>query len=221
MRLTFIVDGVEEPFGIDVDPSITLGDLSGLLEIELRIPPEEQQIFHNGLLLIKPPESSLESCGIVTDEMLELRRRLIKNPALSQNLQSSSSNSQQSVAGGDIAHDLNRIRLQMLGDPTLMNQIRASNPELATAAETSPERFAHLMHNFQQQHNVSAKQRRLDEQLLNADPFDIEAQKRIEEHIRQERVWENMQHAIEFSPESFGRVTMLYVDVEVNGHPVK
>lgn len=125
------------------------------------------------------------------------------------------------VAGGNIANDIDRMRLQILGDPRLMSQLRASNPELATAAEQSPERFAQLMRTFQQQQQASALQRRQDEELLHSDPFDIEAQRRIEEHIRKERVWENMQHAIEFSPESFGRVTMLYVDVEVNGHPIK
>ena len=57
--------------------------------------------------------------------------------------------------------------------------------------------------------------------LVNSDPFNVEAQKKIEEAIRQERVAENLEHAIEYSPESFGNVSMLYVNLKVNGHPIK
>jgi len=65
--------------------------------------------------------------------------------------------------------------------------------------------FAHL----RQRQDDLELQRQREIELLNADPFDVEAQRRIEEAIRQQAVLENMEHAIEYSPESFGRVTML------------
>ncbi|VFV47705.1 protein ddi1 homolog 1-like [Lynx pardinus] len=54
-----------------------------------------------------------------------------------------------------------------------------------------------------------------------AGPFDLEAQARIEEEIRQQNVEENMNIAMEEAPEGFGQVAMLYIDCKVNGHPLK
>jgi len=45
--------------------------------------------------------------------------------------------------------------------------------------------------------------------MPDADPFDAESVRRIEESIRQQAVMENMEHAIEYNPDSFGKVTML------------
>jgi DNA damage-inducible protein 1 len=57
--------------------------------------------------------------------------------------------------------------------------------------------------------------------LLNADPFNVDAQLKIADIIREENVQNNYEQALEHNPESFGRVVMLYVDCEVNGHPLK
>lgn len=45
-------------------------------------------------------------------------------------------------------------------------------------------------------------QREREMALLQADPFDVEAQQKIEEAIRHERVLENMEQAMESMPES-------------------
>ena len=44
---------------------------------------------------------------------------------------------------------------------------------------------------------------------LEADPSDVEAQQEIEEAARWKAVLENLEYAIEYTPELFGRVIML------------
>lgn len=57
---------------------------------------------------------------------------------------------------------------------------------------------------------------------LNADPFDIEAQAKIEELIAQKNVHESYENAMENNPEMVvGSVCMLYVQMEVNGVPLQ
>uniref|UniRef100_A0A672ZPL0 Ubiquitin-like domain-containing protein n=1 Tax=Sphaeramia orbicularis TaxID=375764 RepID=A0A672ZPL0_9TELE len=119
---------------------------------------------------------------------------------------------------------------QGLDDPALLQQMLLSNPhELSLLKERNPplaeallsgdlERFTKVLQE-QQQDRARREQERI--RLLTADPFDLEAQAKIEEDIRQHNVEENMTIAMEEAPESFGQVVMLYINCKVNGHPVK
>jgi DNA damage-inducible protein 1 len=93
-----------------------------------------------------------------------------------------------------------------------------TRPDLAEAITSRPEQFVEMLR-AERSRNAAAEMAQA--QLAAADEFDIDAQRRIEEAIRQEAVMENFGSAMEFNPESFGRVTMLYVETQVNGQPVK
>jgi len=84
-----------------------------------------------------------------------------------------------------------------------------ANPELIDAAIHDPARFTTLLRQVRQQYESAEAQKRRETETLNADPFDIDAQRKIEEAIQQEAIMENLNHALEYSPESFGKVIML------------
>lgn len=200
MYLTFVTDN-GDGYPVEIDPGMELGNVMALLEAESGIRVEEQTIYFEGRLL-DDTSKTMEQLGLGHDSMLLLRRR-------------------PSVAKQTGTSDAEMIREQVLGDPWLMSQLRERQPELANAAQNDPARFAHLYREHSQRTAAAELERQRALELLTADPFDVDAQRRIEEQIRQEQIDENMQHAFDYRPEAFGRVTMLYVPVEVNGHPVK
>ncbi|CAO3651627.1 unnamed protein product [Mucor hiemalis] len=100
-------------------------------------------------------------------------------------------------------------------DPLLLQQLESTNPELARAARSDPARFSAMVQQIEQTRR-SAEMQKSQLAAVNDDPFDIEAQKRIEDAIRQENIAANLEAAMEYNPESFARVTRLYIEVEIN-----
>ncbi|XP_051568606.1 protein DDI1 homolog 2 isoform X4 [Myxocyprinus asiaticus] len=111
------------------------------------------------------------------------------------------------------------LRDMLLANPHELSLLKERNPPLAEALLSGDlERFTKVLLE-QQQDRAKREQERI--KLLTADPFDLEAQAKIEEEIRQHNIEENMTIAMEEAPESFGQVVMLYINCIVNGHPVK
>ncbi|XP_072442640.1 protein DDI1 homolog 2 isoform X1 [Chiloscyllium punctatum] len=111
------------------------------------------------------------------------------------------------------------LRDMLLANPHELSLLKERNPPLAEALLSGDlDKFTRVLRE-QQLERARREQERI--RLLNADPFDLEAQAKIEEDIRQQNIEENMTIAMEESPESFGQVVMLYINCKVNGMPVK
>ncbi|GAA5886284.1 hypothetical protein JCM5296_003548 [Sporobolomyces johnsonii] len=194
-------------FSLDLDPTMELENVLALLEAESGIAVDDQLLFFSGKQLTGLKDS-LESSGVNSGDVLLLRQK-------------STDPGSQSVAGRNVDRDSEIMRRQLLGDPRQMARLREELPEIAAAAESDPARFRELLHQFSSMQESARLQQQREAALLNSDPFNVEAQRKIEEAIRHEAVLENMEQAMEQMPESFGTVHMLYVNAEVNGHPVK
>lgn len=90
------------------------------------------------------------------------------------------------------------------GDKILNNQ---------TTLEQAGVKNADLIMAFLLEKRQKTKQAEVREDM---DPFDVEAQRKIEEGIRMSNVEENRIQAMEEHPESFFRVSMLYVNAKIN-----
>lgn len=113
------------------------------------------------------------------------------------------------------------MRQHVIKDERLRAQLQKTQPKLVDAAFTDPEGFHRMVREIDDQKHEAEAKRLREEQALMSDPFNVEAQRRIEKAIQQENIMANMEAALEYNPESFGRVHMLYIDTEVNGYPVK
>ncbi|KAL8829204.1 MAG: hypothetical protein Q9170_006273 [Blastenia crenularia] len=202
---------------------MTIADLKAVIESDSHIPSQAQILYHNGNEL-QDNSMQLGQANIQPDDMLGLLVRNQRSQPRPGN-RSTGSTSQTNTRGqtgraSSSGGDAEMLRLQALGNPVILNQIRAQNQDLANAVHDSS-RWSQVYDQMMRQHEENEAQKQRELALLNADPFNVEAQAKIEEMIRQERVIENLQHAMDHTPEAFGRVHMLYIDVEVNGHKVK
>merc|ERR1719383_450753 len=111
------------------------------------------------------------------------------------------------------------IREMLRANPDQMAMLKQNNPRLSEALESGDlDAFAKVL---KEQQETRKEREKLRIRMMNADPFDLEAQKMIQQEIEQKNIDHNMELAMEASPESFGTVIMLYINCKVNGHDVK
>jgi DNA damage-inducible protein 1 len=180
---------------------MTIETLRSSIQAETTHHPSAQHLYHNGQL-VGDNSKTLAELGVADGDMLALHVRDMRGSTTAQapGRPAPQQAAARPAARQPPAQDPEVIRLQILGDPNLRAELGRSRPDLVAALE-DPQRFARLFADSLDREQRERNERQRQIQLLNSDPFDIDAQARIEEIIRQERVMENLQNAMEHNPE--------------------
>ncbi|XP_015911599.1 protein DDI1 homolog 2 [Parasteatoda tepidariorum] len=224
---------------LEVSPDMELENFKALCECEVGFSSERMVITHEGRPLLDN-KKDLIGYGIQEGDVLLVQQMMLQSTPsqlpdlgidfgsirLPQNAVSPGNSSSGSIlsptTAPPVSNNLDRVermRLELTNHPESLALLRQNNPKLADAfLSGNKELFAEVL-NTQLTEKSERERKRI--QMLNASPFDPETQRMIAEEIRQENVDTNMEAAIEYHPESFGQVTMLYINCKVNGHPVR
>lgn len=226
LTITTLTDIV---FTLEVNDEMELENFKALCSLEANIPAEQMAVFFNGNIL-SDTKKTLGAYGIKDSDMLLVQD--VPSPATGAQPSSQSAGAPNAAAAANIfsTEFANSMRGQafrdevtpifeaLRSDPARIASLRVNNPRLADAFDKGLEEFIKLL-SEQNEARIQAEQRRI--RMLMADPFDSEAQHMIAEEIRQQQIESNMENAMEYLPESFGEVTMLYINCKVNGNPIK
>eukprot|EP00112_Aurelia_sp_Birch-Aquarium-sp1_P017723 Seg414.1 transcript_id=Seg414.1/GoldUCD/mRNA.D3Y31 product="Protein DDI1 2" protein_id=Seg414.1/GoldUCD/D3Y31 len=245
MQLT-VTTGGDDIFPIDVSEDLELENFKALLEFESGIAAKEITIYHDGKLL-EGEKQSVGSLGIKSgDVLLMVKKAPLQPRPMQQQRPATAQGGKPTVPAIDWgtiqvppngsrprppssrpaaqpsqrnAEDPANIRELFLNNPHQLSLLKERNPRLAEALLSGNlEQFAKVLEE-QRKENTERVSNRI--RMVAGNPFDPEVQRQISEEIRMENVNSNMETAMEFQPESFGQVFMLYINCTVNGHPVK
>ncbi len=234
-------------FPLEVSLELTLLDLKAILEIEMAMSASQMILFHNMNPMTEEGRSlgeyhvedgdiiMLTSPLPVEDETQQQPPAQVPQPPTGEGaplpdidwgyIQLPGGQQHVNVNPAPPPHqqidpnDPEVIRRHFLSHPSELDMLREQNPPLAQALESrNPELFRQVLHSHTQAVREVERQRI---RMLSADPLDPENQNRIAQDIQQKNIEENMQAAIEYTPESFSNITMLYLPIKVNGVTVK
>jgi len=200
MQLTVVIyrQGGEEFLQVDVGSDMTLADIKAVIQADSNVRPDRQQLFYNQQPLTDDTKT-LTELSIGNGDMIGMRvkaQRPTDQPAQQQRP------SQQTTSlGGRSDSDMAEgLRMQAISNAQFLAQMRNQTPALAEAVNDST-RFRSVYEDMTRAKREADAEKERMIARLNDDPFDVEAQTKIEEMIREENVMRNYDDAVENAPE--------------------
>ncbi|CAH8488421.1 unnamed protein product [Schistosoma turkestanicum] len=222
MRITVCLSG-DAFFPLEVSNSTLISELKMLIEVESGISGVDFELSREGEILRIQSTSTIEKAGIRDQDLLfavpipksNTNESDISGPSrLVPSLDFRSIKVPSSSSSGMPE----AIRKYLLGSAaSQLSILRERNPELA-AVINDPVAFKRV---FESQQNSARQHREELENLLSADALNPAVQERIAELIKQKNIDMQMENALEYYPETFGQVSMLFINCKIKGHHIK
>ena len=211
----------------ELGPTSTVGDLKmflvGSVDLPSNYPEHSWMIQHNGSPISASDVTALSDAGVKDGDFLLAAAQ----PANQQLRPSTQPSASSNTRGGGSSAELEQLRQHILNHTTTRQAVQAqADGELTQDGEdlnsvlNDPQRFAERWSAMETRRRGAAEARTRELERLDAD-VNEENQKEILKRIRQEQIQSDLGQALEQNPEMFGTVTMLYIAIQVNGHPIK
>ncbi|SCU92403.1 LAFA_0F10198g1_1 [Lachancea sp. 'fantastica'] len=219
MRLTINNEVTDDFFTLDVSSDMELKDLTALLQLDCGFNSGIHELWFTNRALNALGSETLLQTGLVEDEMVAIRAK-----------NRSETGNRTTTGGFATTQDalVEQFRQQVAQNPAVRAQLAQSNPEFATIVD-DPVAFRERAGPYvlqglnpqatQNRNEFGIPQQEYDRLMRN--PTDPANKERLDELKSQQEIDEQMRNALEFTPEMFTPVHMLYINLEINGTPVK
>ena len=241
MRLTISNEITGQLYGpVELSDDTDLADLVALLELDCQFDSSQNDIYHqmNILDLKNNSNRSVEDIGLKDNDLLLIRNKF--NGYNQHFLMPQQGTSAPDYANLSDEQYVEQFRQDLLSNTFLKQQFMSQIPGLQDVIN-DPQAFSDRLGSFilskrKNSYYESNNNGAVGFHYQQTNPFNIsqeeykrlmenpdlpENKKRIAELIDQQVIDEQLRNAYEYTPEVFTTVTMLYINLEINGTPVK
>ncbi|CAH8516256.1 unnamed protein product [Schistosoma rodhaini] len=222
MRITVCLSG-DSFFPLEVSNRTLISELKMLIEVESGISGVDFELSREGQVLCVQSTTNIEKAGIRDEDLLFA----VPIPRRNTNESKSGGSSHPvplldfksikvpSSSGSGIPEAIRKHFLT--GASRQLSILGERNPELA-AVINDPVAFRRV---FESQQSIARQHREELENLLAADALNPAVQERIAELIKQNNIDMQMESALEYYPETFGQVSMLFINCKIKDQNIK